>query len=98
MLSHMGGVDSYWVITAATPLSPRECVVRLSVAIPAGPGGAAPSQERCSYLLRQAQVGLEKDLVIWEHLSHDTPPRFTAEDASVIAFRRYLRQLEEAAS
>jgi 3-ketosteroid 9alpha-monooxygenase subunit A len=95
VLSHLGGQHPYYVLTAATPLAPRECLVRLSVAVPAGPGGVAPDTERCEYLIAQMQRGLEQDLVIWRHLSVGAPQRYTVEDAPVAAFRRYVNRFPE---
>lgn len=95
LVSHMGGEDPYYVITCAAPVAPRRGVARLSIAVPSGPGGAPPDADRCEYLLRQMQSGLEKDQRVWDRMVLDTPNRFAPEDASVVAFRQFVNSLAE---
>lgn len=93
VVSHLGGDDPYWIITAATPDAIGGCVVRLSLAVRAAADGSPPSTELCHYLLRQSKAGLEEDQTIWENMSTTMQPRFTAEDASVIGFREFCQRI-----
>jgi len=86
ILSHLGGANPVYLLTSATPLSPAECTIRLSIAVPAGDGDAA----RREYVIEQARRGMELDLEIWRNLAPDAPARYAPEDAAVIAFRRYV--------
>ncbi len=88
-VSDLGGDKPYWVITCATPTADGGSTVRLSLAMPAGAGGAPPSEEMCHYLLRQSKTGLEMDQVVWEHLIPDATPHYTAADAAVVAFQTF---------
>jgi len=97
VLSRMGGEHPYWVITTATPLTDKECTIRLSIAVPASADGTPPSEDGCAYLLRQSRAGLEKDLVIWENMRSDWPSHFAKEDVGVIEFRKYLQHMSGSA-
>jgi 3-ketosteroid 9alpha-monooxygenase subunit A len=90
VLSHLGGGNPIYLLTAATPLSPMECTIRLTIAVPAGAGNTASEAARREYVLTQARKGLELDLEIWRNLAPDAPARYAPEDAPVIAFRRYV--------
>jgi hypothetical protein len=90
ILSHLGGVHPYYVLTAATPLGRRECIIRLSLAFPPAKQAAPPDNTHCEYVLTQSRKGLEKDMVVWENLNVDAPQRLTSEDKTVIEFRRYI--------
>jgi hypothetical protein len=76
------------------PLGPRACLVRLSLAMPAGAGGGPPDAEECRYLLAGARRGLGEDQPIWEGLAET--PRFAPVpgDAAVTGFRRFSEGFE----
>jgi 3-ketosteroid 9alpha-monooxygenase subunit A len=97
VVSEMGGADPYWVITTAMPTAEHECIIRLSIAVPAGADGAAPNAERCSYLIHQCKLGIESDLVVWEHLQPAFAARYAPEDRVVVQFRKFLSGLHGAA-
>jgi 3-Ketosteroid 9alpha-hydroxylase C-terminal domain len=90
ILSHLGGEHPYYVLTAATPLGRRECIIRLSLAFPAAAQAGPPDNTRCEYVLTQSRKGLEKDLIIWQNMVDHAPQRLTSEDKTVMEFRRYV--------
>lgn len=92
ILSQLAGESPYWVLTSATPISKKEALLRLSVIVPPGADGKAPSPSSCEYLLSQSQKGLQSDLTIWRHMDHSSPSRYAPEDGAVIEFRRFLNR------
>ncbi|HZH13073.1 MAG TPA: Rieske 2Fe-2S domain-containing protein [Archangium sp.] len=86
------GEREYAVLTAATPVSAEECVLRVSVAAPAGPAGAPPAEEPIRALLRDSRAAIEQDKAIWEHLARDFPSRYTPEDRILLAFYEFCRR------
>ncbi len=94
VVSRMGGDHPYTVITGATPTADGGCAIRMSLAVPAGPGGEPPDAERCRYLLRQSQAGIEQDIPIWEHLVAGAPNRLAAGDATIAGYREFCRRFE----
>lgn len=95
VISQFGGDYPYAVLTAATPLSSGECVLRLSVMVPPDRHGVVPSEQSCHFLLDKSREGILQDLVIWEHLVPDAPSRYTAADEAVVEFRRFCRRLRD---
>jgi 3-ketosteroid 9alpha-monooxygenase subunit A len=95
ILSHLGGERPYYVITAATPLGRRECLLRLSLILPSTAPSKAPDAADCEYLLEQSRKGIEKDLAIWRTISVDAPQRFLAGDDPVVEFGRFVRRFPE---
>ena len=89
VVSALEGPNPYYVITCATP-SGNETIVRLSLIMPPGEGGAAPSPAACQYLLKQSRQGLEKDQIIWDNLNPMRAPRWTDPDEGVIGFRKFV--------
>lgn len=94
VVSEMGGDDPYWVATTATPTPDGDCVIRLSLAVPATTD-SPPSIELCQYLLKQSKAGIEKDRVIWENMSITSPTRLTARDAAIVEFRKFCQRFHE---
>jgi nitrite reductase/ring-hydroxylating ferredoxin subunit len=92
VMSELDGSPPYGVLTAATPTPEGDCVVRVSLVMPADAGGRLPAAPLCEYLLQQSHAGLEKDRLVWEHLGQSAPCRYTAQDASVLAFRRFCHR------
>lgn len=90
ILSHLGGANPVYLLTAATPLSPTECTIRLTIAAPPGDDATEQETARREFVIAQARRGLERDLEIWRNLAPDAPARYAPEDAAVIAFRRYV--------
>jgi len=97
VLSSMSGDAPYWVVTGATPTAEGSCVVRQALTVPATAGHAAHDMERVRYLVRQSRAGLEQDRAIWEHLRPPPQPRYAADDATVLDFRRYCERFLRAA-
>lgn len=92
ILSHLGGDRPYHVVTAATPIAPRACIIRLSLILPASPPGAPPDRADCEHLLEHSRMGLERDLAIWKHLASDAPQRLRDDDGPVVEFSRFVRR------
>jgi 3-ketosteroid 9alpha-monooxygenase subunit A len=92
ILSHLGGGNPIYLLTAATPLSPTECTIRLTIAVPAGADVTESEAARREYVITQSRRGLERDLEIWRNLAPDAPARYAPQDAPVIAFRRYVER------
>jgi hypothetical protein len=95
VISDLGGTHPYTVITSATAAADGDCVIRLSLALPLDPGGASPKPELCEYLLRRSREGLEKDRVVWEHLTATPVPPDTPLDGPVREFRRFCERFTE---
>ncbi len=95
--SHVGGDNSYWAITGATPEPGHGCVVRFALAVPSKRGSqrVVPSKERIHYLVQQSRGGLEQDQVVWENLRRPAQPRYAPEDGAVISFRNYCEHFAE---
>jgi nitrite reductase/ring-hydroxylating ferredoxin subunit len=91
VISDLGGPRPYSMITAAVPTGPRDCRVRLSLVLPAGPQGQAPANEECRYLLEGARRGLREDAVIWEGLAEQPPFEPIRGDEAVQGFREFCR-------
>ena len=94
ILSHLGGANPIYLLTAATPLSPTECIIRLTIAVPPGDGPTEHETARREFVIAQARSGMERDLEIWRNLAPDAPARFGPGDAAVIAFRRYVARFQ----
>ena len=95
MVAEMGGANPYRIITSATPTKEGHATVRLSLAVPSPADGTQPNRDACLFLLQHSKDGLEKDNMIWEHLSPDAPPHFTARDEPVIEFRKFCQDFME---
>lgn len=87
--------NPYVLVTAATPTSEGKCIIRVSVAAAAGPGGAAPSEQMIRALLRDSKISFEQDLVIWENLSTKSPIRFAKDDGLMITYHKFCRRFAE---
>lgn len=90
----------YIVVTAATPTA-EGCVIRVSLAVPAGPDGAPPAEPRVRALLRDSRTSIEQDMAIWEHLPQTrADQRFTPDDDMIREYyrfcERFIRQPEQA--
>jgi hypothetical protein len=97
IVSDLGGSHPYTVITAATPLPDGDCVIRLSLALPPTADGGPPRPELIDFLLRRSRAGLDRDRVVWEHLSPTSTARYTALDAPVREFREFCARFLEGA-
>jgi phenylpropionate dioxygenase-like ring-hydroxylating dioxygenase large terminal subunit len=87
--------QEYRVISGVTPNGDGSCTVRVSLAIPAGPDGAAPDPQSVRALLRDSKLAYEQDKAVWEHLVPGAPQRFTPADELVVAYRDYCRRFLE---
>ncbi|HET7081876.1 MAG TPA: Rieske 2Fe-2S domain-containing protein [Chloroflexia bacterium] len=96
VLGQVGGDRPYFTVTCATPITENDCLVRFSLAVPAGEGSTPPSEEFCQRVLRESKSGLEQDQVIWENMSINAPCHYTAMDAAVLAFKEFCRPFEDA--
>lgn len=98
-ISHLGDGDGeHLVLSGATPNGDGTCVIRVSVAVPAGPNGKPPSEQAIRALLRDSRTAYEQDLVIWENRAYDAPQRLDAEDDLVVFFYKYCQRFTEAES
>ena len=95
IVSDLGGDHAYTVITAATAQPDGDALIRLSLSIPRT-NGRDPSKDLIEFLLRRSRSGLERDRMIWEHLSPMASPRYTPLDAPVREFRDFTARFEEA--
>lgn len=95
VVSQLGGVNPYWVLTAATPVSERSCDIRISLILPPTSNGKVPDVELCQYLLRQSKAGIEKDRAIWENLCPLVEPHLTPQDTGTQAFRTFCEGFRE---
>jgi hypothetical protein len=66
--------------------------VRLSIALPLLPDGSEPPKEMADMLLQFESMGLEQDRPVWENLDLTVAPRYTAEDANVLAYRKFCER------
>lgn len=89
------GAAHHLVISGATPNADGTCTIRVSVAVPAGADGRAPSEQAIRALLRDSKLAYEQDMVIWEHRVPDAPSRFHATDDLVIEFHRFCKEFLE---
>jgi phenylpropionate dioxygenase-like ring-hydroxylating dioxygenase large terminal subunit len=94
VLGQVGGDRPYMVITAATPVTKNDCLIRLSLAVPNAERDAPGSEEFCTRVLRESKAGLEQDQVIWESISPTAVCHYTAQDAAVLAFREFCAGFE----
>jgi len=69
VISDLGGAYPYTVITAATPTPEGSCVIRLSLGLPPAEDGGRPRPELVDYLARRSRAGIDKDRIVWEHLT-----------------------------
>jgi len=97
VVSELGGAYPYTVITAATPTEDGSCVIRLSLALPLDAAAGPPRPELQEYLLRRSRDGLEKDRIVWEHLSATSDAPDSVLDAPVREFRAFCRLFATAA-
>jgi phenylpropionate dioxygenase-like ring-hydroxylating dioxygenase large terminal subunit len=95
IVSDLGGAHPYSIVTAATPTGDSECVIRLSVALPPAEDGSQPRKDLIDFLLRRSRAGLDRDRVIWEHLSPGSPSRYTALDKPVLEFKEFCSRFIE---
>lgn len=87
--------DPYVLVTAATPTADGKCTIRVSVAVAAGKGGAAPSERMIRALLRDSKISFEQDLAIWENISTKSPIRFAKDDELMITYHKFCRRFAE---
>ncbi len=91
VICDLDGSPPYGVLTAATPTADGDCVVRVSLVMPAD-GSRPPSAKLCEHLLQQSRAGLDKDRLIWEHMWFSAPCQYGARDATVVAFRQFCHR------
>lgn len=91
------GDQEYRVISGATPNGDGTCTVRVSLAIPAGAGGAPPDPQAVRSLLRDSKLAYEQDKAVWDNLVPGAPQRLAPEDGLVLAFHEYCRGFLEGA-
>lgn len=88
----MGGYNPHFVIAGACPQPDGSALIRLSIAMPYGPGGEPPDPDTSRTILEFESFGLEQDRPVWENLAHDIEPRWTGDDATVLAFRKWCER------
>jgi 3-ketosteroid 9alpha-monooxygenase subunit A len=93
-----GGDHPHFVIAAATPKTDGISTVRLSVALPLNEDGSEPPKEAAEILFQFESMGLEQDRPVWEALDTAVEPKYTAEDANVLAFRRFCERFRLASA
>jgi phenylpropionate dioxygenase-like ring-hydroxylating dioxygenase large terminal subunit len=95
VVSELTGPHPYTVITAATPCSDGSCIIRLSLGIPL-PEAATPDRDSLiEFLLRRSRSGLDRDRVVWEHMSPGISPQYMDADETVVAFRHFCVRFTE---
>jgi 3-ketosteroid 9alpha-monooxygenase subunit A len=84
---------NYTVITTAVPgQQPNTCTVRVTLALPSNrPGGPTPGNQLVNNLLAAMRDGLEKDRLIWDHLSLDSQVHWTPRDRPAIELNKFCR-------
>jgi nitrite reductase/ring-hydroxylating ferredoxin subunit len=87
----LSGSNSYTVITAATPVGPASCLLRLTLALPVELYGPAPTDEG-DRLLQYSRMGIEQDRVMWENLSATSTPHFMPDDLAVERFHLFCER------
>lgn len=90
----MGGDNPHYVIAAGTPQPDGSSIVRLSVAMPRGADGSPPPPEVAQMILQFESFGLEQDRPVWENLTTAITPKYTAADATVLAYRRFCERFK----
>lgn len=90
VISDVGGVNPYTVITSATPQTDGMTTIRLSLAFPKNENQNAAETDH--YMIQQSRRGLELDCAIWDQLDPTSVPHFVEADAAVIAFRDYIQR------
>jgi nitrite reductase/ring-hydroxylating ferredoxin subunit len=96
VVSELGGEYPYTVLTAATPADDGGSVIRVSLALPPDAGSEPPRRELQEYLLRRSRDGLEKDRIVWEHLSAASDAPEARLDTPVREFRAFCRRFTTA--
>ncbi len=86
------GETPYTVITATTPISNAAAHIHLSMALPVATYGPVPPQEFVQQMLAHSRMGLEDDQVMWESISPTLPPKYVAQDASILQFHAFCDQ------
>lgn len=87
-----GGDHPHFVIASAVPGMDGASRVRLSIAMPRNPDGSEPPKELADIILQFESMGLEQDRPIWENLDLGMSPRYTSEDANVLAYRKFCER------
>ncbi|HZC46551.1 MAG TPA: Rieske 2Fe-2S domain-containing protein, partial [Candidatus Acidoferrum sp.] len=87
-----GGDHPHFVIASAVPQMDGSATVRLSVALPLNADGSAPTKDMADIILQFESMGLEQDRPVWENLAVNARPRYTDEDANVLAFRQWCNR------
>lgn len=87
-----GGDHPHFVIASAVPMLDGTSTIRLSVALPRLVEGMDPPQEMADILLQFEGMGLEQDRPVWENLSLNMTPKYTAEDDNVLQYRKFCER------
>jgi 3-ketosteroid 9alpha-monooxygenase subunit A len=87
-----GGDKPHFVIASAVPMLDGTSTVRLSIAVPLLPDGSEPPKEFADIILQFESMGLEQDRPVWENLDLSVAPQYTAEDANVLAYRKFCER------
>jgi len=88
----MGGDHPHQVIAGAVPQPDGTSKVRLSIAMPRPADGSPPNREVAQLILQFESMGLEQDRPVWENLTVDATPNYIAEDATVVAYRKFCER------
>jgi len=95
VVTRMGGMRPYVVITAARPMEPGSCQVDLCIATPKG---VEPhDSDDLQYLLQQGAAGLELDRKFWESMLTSVC-NLTSAERAVQAFRHFCAAFDDGAA
>jgi len=84
----MGGDKPYYMMTTTQPTGPADTIARLSLIMPPQ-DGKKPSEDDCTYLLKQARAGLLQDARIWSSMAQPEVFNPVDTDKFVIGFRNF---------
>lgn len=95
VITELGGARPYLMLSATIPLDADSCELRLSVLVPGDASGLAPKADGLRYLLRQAEAGIDKDILIWEHLAaRGAIAQAAPFDQPVLGFQRFCSEFQ----
>ena len=90
VISNLGGSRPYHIITSSKQINVQETEIRLSIAIKNELFNDSDIN-LYKYLIEQSGKGLEKDALIWSHMSPDATSRFQSHEKAVIGFQKFCK-------
>jgi phenylpropionate dioxygenase-like ring-hydroxylating dioxygenase large terminal subunit len=83
---------NYTIITFATPRGDgNSCDIRVTLAMPRAGDAPAAGEEFVRFLTDSTRDGLERDRKIWNQISLELTPHWTAQDTAAVAFQKFCR-------